>query len=452
LLSEAAGGDFATGALAAGANEALIEQLSALAHGDDNLLLMASQLVGVAAAGLTDGDAQLGADIAKSSSAYNFLNHRDVEELDAALKECKSNIQCEKDVRTQFQERSAANNERLNNCSVNGNCAEIQLEIQQGLEALANLSGLSSTAEGIVGLMLQGQEGDLNAVNTRITVDAANHKRDQELAALGNDPEKLALTAKAQAFADYQASLEQELLANEDLAHLAAMSDAQLDELAPGWREYQQQVLSTAQGIAQGMALIGEAIEPGLLDALGPTAKAAKLAGIFQAMSKMGKAIPDSLLTVASKLDGLVAGKVPSASELAPFELNAQAKLAEEIRKANLSLAGGAKGGDKVLWGSWKDYPKVSEGGKTYAQVGDRLYTEHAVNRMQPSGLGAPSGEKVPGRNVSPNLIDDVIRSGQPVHTVVDGVPRTVYWSGNVGVVTENSGKLVVTILRRASE
>lgn len=112
----------------------------------------------------------------------------------------------------------------------------------------------------------------------------------------------------------------------------------------------------------------------------------------------------------------------------------------------------GAKGGDKILCGSWKDYLKVSEGGKTYAQIGDRLYTEHAVNRMQPSGLGAPAGEKVPGRNVSPNLVDDVIRSGQPVHTVVDGVPRTVYWSGNVGVVTENSGKLVVTILRRASE
>ena len=115
-------------------------------------------------------------------------------------------------------------------------------------------------------------------------------------------------------------------------------------------------------------------------------------------------------------------------------------------------VGSGAKGGDKFLWSSWKDYPKVSDGGKIYAQVGDRLYTEHAVNRMQPSGLGAPAGEKVPGRNVSPNLVDDVIRSGQPVHTVVDGIPRTVYWSGNVGVVTENSGKLVVTILRRASE
>lgn len=71
---------------------------------------------------------------------------------------------------------------------------------------------------------------------------------------------------------------------------------------------------------------------------------------------------------------------------------------------------------------------------------------------MQPFGLGAPAGEKVPSRNVSLNLVDDVIRSGQPVHTIVDGVPRTVYWSGNVGVVTEDSGKLVITILRRGSE
>ena len=71
---------------------------------------------------------------------------------------------------------------------------------------------------------------------------------------------------------------------------------------------------------------------------------------------------------------------------------------------------------------------------------------------MQPSGLGAPAGELSPGRNVSANIADYVIRTGQPTHAVVDGVSRTVYWSGNVGVVTENGGKLVVTILRRGSQ
>jgi filamentous hemagglutinin len=109
----------------------------------------------------------------------------------------------------------------------------------------------------------------------------------------------------------------------------------------------------------------------------------------------------------------------------------------------------GTKSVERTLWGSWNDYPKVKIEGKTYAQVGDRLYTEHAVNRMQPSGLGAPAGELSPGRNISPDIVNEVISSGQPTYAVVDGVSRTVYWSGNVGVVTENDGNLVVTILRR---
>jgi len=75
MLSEAAGGTFATGALAAGANEAMVEQLHQLVKHDDNLLLAASQLVGVAAAGVTDGDVQLGADIAKNATAFNYLSH-----------------------------------------------------------------------------------------------------------------------------------------------------------------------------------------------------------------------------------------------------------------------------------------------------------------------------------------------------------------------------------------
>ena len=89
MLSEAAGGTFATGALAAGANEAMVEQLHQLVKHDDNLLLAASQLVGVAAAGVTDGDVQLGADIAKNATSFNFLNHRQVDELAKELVGCR---------------------------------------------------------------------------------------------------------------------------------------------------------------------------------------------------------------------------------------------------------------------------------------------------------------------------------------------------------------------------
>jgi RHS repeat-associated protein len=37
---------------------------------------------------------------------------------------------------------------------------------------------------------------------------------------------------------------------------------------------------------------------------------------------------------------------------------------------------------DKIPWGSWKDYEKVRVEGHEYAVVGERLYSQHAVNRM----------------------------------------------------------------------
>ncbi|HFX1950170.1 TPA: DUF637 domain-containing protein, partial [Pseudomonas aeruginosa] len=62
LLAEASGSDFKTGAAAAGANEAMINLLGKMVGGDQNLELMASQLVGVAAASAVNGDVSLGAE------------------------------------------------------------------------------------------------------------------------------------------------------------------------------------------------------------------------------------------------------------------------------------------------------------------------------------------------------------------------------------------------------
>jgi len=78
LLSEVTGGDFATGALAAGANEALIVDLNKLVDGNPDLLSMASQIVGVLAASTQGGDAdalQTGAWVADNATKYNFEMH-----------------------------------------------------------------------------------------------------------------------------------------------------------------------------------------------------------------------------------------------------------------------------------------------------------------------------------------------------------------------------------------
>lgn len=107
--------------------------------------------------------------------------------------------------------------------------------------------------------------------------------------------------------------------------------------------------------------------------------------------------------------------------------------------------------GGKLLWASWKDYPKVTVEGREYAQIGDRLYTRHAVDRMQPSGLGTPVGSDGPGRNVTPNMVEEVIAGGSRLSTTVNGVLRTTYTSGNVTVVTEDNSRTIVTILRNSS-
>lgn len=135
LLSEATGGDFVTGALAAGANEALVKQLNTLVDGNESLLLMMSQLVGVTAAAMTDGDLENAAWVTKNATQYNFLNHQDVEELKEKAKNCDANNSCD-ELEKEARERSLANHKRLLECPSVGNCAEIRAEIDAGSLAI----------------------------------------------------------------------------------------------------------------------------------------------------------------------------------------------------------------------------------------------------------------------------------------------------------------------------
>ncbi|CAN7718377.1 DUF637 domain-containing protein [Aquipseudomonas alcaligenes] len=102
LLSEAIGGDFASGALAAGANEALIEDLNALVKGNEALLQMASQLVGILAAGITNGDPENTAWVTKNATQYNYLLHEENarEAIEEAKERCKSDPLCPKTIDT----------------------------------------------------------------------------------------------------------------------------------------------------------------------------------------------------------------------------------------------------------------------------------------------------------------------------------------------------------------
>ncbi len=98
----------------------------------------------------------------------------------------------------------------------------------------------------------------------------------------------------------------------------------------------------------------------------------------------------------------------------------------------------------KLPWNSWAQYPKEMVNGREYAKIGERLYTQHAVQRMMPSSL--TEGARIEGRSFSPTFVEDIIVRGSVRSQLVDGVPRTLYRIGDAEVVTENAGHLVISV------
>jgi filamentous hemagglutinin len=121
LAAEAAGGDFKTGALAAGLNEALVDSL-AKQYADmpkekrDSLLVMNSQLIGVlAAATQSDADAeslQTGAWVAGNATQYNYLTHQDVQDMLAKQAKCASD-ECKNQIREDYANLDESRNKQL---------------------------------------------------------------------------------------------------------------------------------------------------------------------------------------------------------------------------------------------------------------------------------------------------------------------------------------------------
>lgn len=105
LAAEATGGNFKTGALAAGLNELMVDKLANEYAGmskeqRDSLLVMNSQLIGVLAAAATGGandadNLQIGAQVAANATQYNYLTHEQIRDYIDELKGCKARGDCE---------------------------------------------------------------------------------------------------------------------------------------------------------------------------------------------------------------------------------------------------------------------------------------------------------------------------------------------------------------------
>lgn len=98
----------------------------------------------------------------------------------------------------------------------------------------------------------------------------------------------------------------------------------------------------------------------------------------------------------------------------------------------------------KLPWNSWAEYPKVMVNGGEYAKIGERLYTRHAVDHMMPRALNI--GVSTEGRGMSPTFVEDVILRGAQSVVVRNGVQRTIHTLGTVQIITEQNGKVVVTV------
>lgn len=122
LLSQAMGGDFATGAAAAGLNEVMMNQLVSLADGNDQLHVMMSQLTGLVAAAAVDGDLQQGASIAGSATQYNYQAHwSDFEESTGACRKNPSDVGCSTILRMVGVTAQPLGNGLIQNLDASGN-------------------------------------------------------------------------------------------------------------------------------------------------------------------------------------------------------------------------------------------------------------------------------------------------------------------------------------------
>ena len=114
-----------------------------------------------------------------------------------------------------------------------------------------------------------------------------------------------------------------------------------------------------------------------------------------------------------------------------------------------------------LWWGFWKDYPKVFFNGREYAQIGTRLYTEHAVQAFLPSGRrtithvprasneGGGYSYEENARSIPPTYVEETIKHGIKEFVVENNELRTIHTLGTLMVVTTRDDHIVITVGNR---
>ncbi len=166
LAAEATGGDFRTGALAAGVNEALVDSLAnqyASLSIDDKkgLLVVSSQLIGVltaAAQGKSDSESlQTAAWVAGSATQYNYLEHSDVLAFAEDMAGCGKDENCQKEKweKQKYNDESLLNVEEAQNTYGPQRAKEKSLQIADSIGALMSVQCGTTTCESYKTALLE---------------------------------------------------------------------------------------------------------------------------------------------------------------------------------------------------------------------------------------------------------------------------------------------------------
>lgn len=136
-----------------GANEALVVQLDKLVGGNENLLTMSSQIVGVlAAASQEDADASSldkAAWVAKNGTQYNYLEHLDVLAFAKDMNGCGTDESCQTDkwIKEKYDDESLRNVEDAQNTYGPQRAKEKSLQIAPSIDTLMSVQCTTARCE-----------------------------------------------------------------------------------------------------------------------------------------------------------------------------------------------------------------------------------------------------------------------------------------------------------------
>ncbi|WP_196358034.1 DUF637 domain-containing protein, partial [Pseudomonas syringae group genomosp. 3] len=210
LIAELAGGDFRSGALAAGANEAFVNLVGDkifVGESHDKLLAMTSQLVGLtvaAAAGGTDKDQAVAGWVAQQATTFNYLEHSEKEAFIKEMLGCDTD-KCarEKWEQGKFDEDSQANVQYANDIAGSQRARETRDRVLDSLGSILDMNCPTSACEGYKQLLVKRSLSTLENMN-QVIKDWASV--DQRLglmagAAVGGKPTTNAALQPAEALA-----------------------------------------------------------------------------------------------------------------------------------------------------------------------------------------------------------------------------------------------------------